>query len=484
MNYRPIFLCLLMSTKLFANTETFETERVHAVIKGNISNNTSKLWEYGITGYFYNNPGSVPIDARGSFNRTIWFDGDAQDIFLFLNNGAITIDLKKNDTLEINWDASAFTKTFSVRTSDRNRNNELQAMLALNDLYWMPFIDLERSLYTEKWNDSVKFSKINHLYNQELKSALDHEAKGNKLLTDIYFKFVQLLSSQNLLQKYDLTVTNDSVKALPLSLNFPRFYRIEQEEAFKTSSVYREFLFNYVLGNNSFSGMSAVNEDYSTGKIVPFSPAWKNYYAGLSGFKFYQLRDWFISRSIMDDFEYYSFEDAQAVYKDFLPKIKVRGYAGILSAYYKNALALKPGYMAPDFTLIDAGGKKVSLTSLRGKVVFIDFWGVGCGPCMADIKEWVPKLHEKYKDKNIAFVNICVDSHEAAWKASLKKTGLAGINLIADGWTNNPVCRLYGVRGIPHYFIIDADGKMIDNNSPQPSEQGELYPLLDKLLSE
>ena len=196
----------------------------------------------------------------------------------------------------------------------------------------------------------------------------------------------------------------------------------------------------------------------------------------------YQLRDWYITRSIMFDFQFYSFDEAEAVYKDFISKIKVPAYADTLAIFYKNAKNLKPGNMAPNFTLTNVDGKPVSLSDMRSKAVFIDFWGVGCGPCMDEIKNYTRQVHEKYKDKNIVFVNICVDSHEPEWKNSLKETGLSGINLIAEGWTRNPVCKQYGIQGIPHYIVIDANGKIVDNNSPRPSETDRLYPELDKAI--
>src|SRR3546814_3113417 len=82
-----------------------------------------------------------------------------------------------------------------------------------------------------------------------------------------------------------------------------------------------------------------------------------------------------------------------------------------------------------------------SLADFKGKVVYIDFWGVYCGPCIYDIQHYVPQIHEHYKDKDVVFINICVDVGETQWKAALKKHNLHGINLIAEGWSRHPVCR-------------------------------------------
>jgi hypothetical protein len=88
-------------------------------------------------------------------------------------------------------------------------------------------------------------------------------------------------------------------------------------------------------------------------------------------------------------------------------------------------------------------------------------------------------LHSRYKDKPIVFVNICVDSDEKAWKKSLGELNLDGVNLIAEGWTGNPVCKAYHIEGIPHYCLIDKDGRIINDAGPTPSDDG-LIRLLDK----
>ena len=75
-----------------------------------------------------------------------------------------------------------------------------------------------------------------------------------------------------------------------------------------------------------------------------------------------------------------------------------------------------------------------------------------------------------------------MDTNVKEWKEHLLKLNFKGINLIADGWVENTVCKGYGLTGIPHYFIIDADGKMVDNNSPRLSQPELLFEIFDRLL--
>ena len=76
------------------------------------------------------------------------------------------------------------------------------------------------------------------------------------------------------------------------------------------------------------------------------------------------------------------------------------------------------------------------------------------------IQNTFPKLHEKYKDKDVVFLNICVDVGEEKWKANVKELNFKGVNLLAEGWTKHPVCQDYNIAGIPYYVLIDKEGKI------------------------
>jgi hypothetical protein len=184
----------------------------------------------------------------------------------------------------------------------------------------------------------------------------------------------------------------------------------------------------------------------------------------------YPVRDWMVARTIMLGFEHYTFEESEAVLRDFLPKCTVKSYYDTLTKYYNSAKKLRHGNMAPDFTLKDSGGKGVSLHELKGKVVYIDFWGLACAPCIRDIKNYVPALHKRYEGKDVVFVNICVcgGRTEPGWLPTISDLKLEGINLLAPGWPQNQVCEAYNISSIPHYVLIDREGRMVAGNAPGP----------------
>jgi len=63
----------------------------------------------------------------------------------------------------------------------------------------------------------------------------------------------------------------------------------------------------------------------------------------------------------------------------------------------------------------------------------------------------------------VAFINIGVANGRAepSWKNMVRQLGLEGINLPAPGWSSNPVCKAYNIIAIPHYVLIDSQGRIV-----------------------
>jgi thiol-disulfide isomerase/thioredoxin len=112
------------------------------------------------------------------------------------------------------------------------------------------------------------------------------------------------------------------------------------------------------------------------------------------------------------------------------------------------------GKPAPDFALKDVDGREMTLASLRGNTVLLDFWATWCEPCRQATPH-IQALHDQFKDKGLMVVGI--DTNEAAEKAS--KYFVDGkytfSNLLGSG---SDVIKNYGANGIPLVVLIDKDG--------------------------
>lgn len=130
------------------------------------------------------------------------------------------------------------------------------------------------------------------------------------------------------------------------------------------------------------------------------------------------------------------------------------------------------GKPSPPFTNYEnEKGKKVSLSDLRGKYVFIDVWATWCGPCKYEIP-YLKELEKKYHGKNITFLSISVDREKDRdkWKKMIIKEGLGGVQLLADNEIESQFIVDYFIEGIPRFILLDPKGNIVSYDTPRPSE--------------
>jgi peroxiredoxin len=135
------------------------------------------------------------------------------------------------------------------------------------------------------------------------------------------------------------------------------------------------------------------------------------------------------------------------------------------------------GQMAPDIALNNLEGQEVSLSSLRGKYVLIDFWASWCGPCRQENPN-VVRMYNKYKDKGFEIYGVSLDRDEAAWQRAIEKDGLSWVHVSDLNFWNSEVVPLYNIEGIPMTVLIDKEGKIIAKNLRGPSLEAKLAEIL------
>lgn len=123
----------------------------------------------------------------------------------------------------------------------------------------------------------------------------------------------------------------------------------------------------------------------------------------------------------------------------------------------RNAPVNRIGQAAPNFTLTDLNGAKVSLQSLRGKAVLLNFWASWCGPCVAEMPH-LERLHREYKNKGVIILGVDDEEAEVA-QGYLKRHGYT-FNTLIDA--EKQVSRLYRISAIPQSYFITKDGKIAD----------------------
>jgi peroxiredoxin len=134
------------------------------------------------------------------------------------------------------------------------------------------------------------------------------------------------------------------------------------------------------------------------------------------------------------------------------------------------------GSEAPDFSQQAPDGRTIALSSLRGKVVLVDFWASWCKPCRMENPN-VKKVYEKYHAKGFEILGVSLDRDMNAWTGAIKQDGLPWLHVSDLQFWNNAAAQQYGITSIPFTVLVDKEGKVIDKNLRGPALEAKLTEL-------
>jgi thiol-disulfide isomerase/thioredoxin len=140
----------------------------------------------------------------------------------------------------------------------------------------------------------------------------------------------------------------------------------------------------------------------------------------------------------------------------------------------KNVAIGKP---APDFTLNTPEETPFSLSSLKGKIVVIDFWASWCGPCRRENPHMV-ELYKEVNEKGVEFLGVSLDKDKDKWLKAIEDDGLGWKHVSDLKYWNSEAAKLYGISGIPATVLVDQNGVIVAKNL----RSAELKVEIEKLL--
>jgi peroxiredoxin len=153
----------------------------------------------------------------------------------------------------------------------------------------------------------------------------------------------------------------------------------------------------------------------------------------------------------------------EELYGKLQPEIRSSPIGNYIAQQIAEARKNPIGKPLADFSQEDTTGNMVSLSSLRGKYVLIDFWASWCGPCRQENPN-VVNAFNKYKSKNFTVLGVSLDKTKQPWLDAIKKDNLTWTQLSdLKGW-NNGVAQQFQIQSIPQNFLVDPAGIVIGKN--------------------
>ncbi|MCW3080327.1 TlpA disulfide reductase family protein [Segetibacter sp.] len=133
-----------------------------------------------------------------------------------------------------------------------------------------------------------------------------------------------------------------------------------------------------------------------------------------------------------------------------------------LSSFLTSVVAQPPvGSKAPDISLPNNKGEIIKLSSLKGKVVLLDFWASWCGPCRQSNRKMV-SLYKQYKDKGLEVFAVSIDGNKNAWSNAVQQDKTEWLQVIdVKAERGNELTQTWNLQYIPSTFLIDKEGTII-----------------------
>ena len=397
------------------------------------------------------------LDENGCVEAVI--DGyDAVYAKLFYGPTSRTLYFEKGDKAYVSFDGSDFDSSFSYEGDNYDAVKYLNTVMltALPDVdYALPF-DQYFDKIKKKEADAVKLLEANSIRNS-----------GN--FVEIERGRIRYAYAATLLMHpvgHMIMTGNMDYKPDQAYYDVIRTYFVENQ-MYACLSEYRSFIAEaaHVLDQDGRQLTSVYPKTIAQMKFVADS---------FSSRKPLESVMHYIATTYVDNYGVDNIQELENLYYTY---VKTPSLHDSFKAKYDRWDVSAPGKKSPGFTAVDIDGRSWTLADFRGRYVYIDMWATWCAPCRRELP-YLKSLADKFKDAQISFVGLSIDSDKEKWADMVNNDEMPGVQLYLG--TGSSFQKNYGIDAIPRFILIDKSGRIISNDMSRPSSD-ETYSFLESL---
>ena len=427
-----------------------ESDSAYIIFSGNIKNNDEKTVK--VTNYNSTVNVEITIDSTGDFSGSVLAEKDGY-YFFQIGRSYTSVKFKKGKNVFVNIDAKDFFKSLSYSGELQKENNYNVAKAKLRsefvgdpkDYFVVPLKDFLPKI--EKTRDTLY-----NLLSRSFLSQSDKEIEKDV----IYYEYLQTYNNYQKFYSYHKNANAE----LPVDYYDPIINMdMDNDVMFRNSRAYR----NLIVENFRLLSKKELLNDSGT-TIIEFVTN------QIKDIKSIDIREQYASMLIRQ-----MKEDNTNIDRDYnliMGLLSTDRMKDKLTQRFHSAKSTKAGHASVDFNYENYEGGMTALKDLKGKVLYIDVWATWCGPCIREFPS-LKKLIEDYKDKDIEFVSISIDSKNNydKWRKMVAEKNIGGLQLYDAEGLSSGFMRAFSVSLIPRFMMLDAEGKIITARAPRPSSK-------------